>query len=817
MTEAAGPVDSASTTDAALTQSRAHAPRRWLIAVVGVLALALLGVGYVQWRQFQLLDTASHFQNDALGWSFSQLETEHLRLRNQLQLYMADPQGGEAEKVQMRYDIFVSRIGLVDHERAAVIMREQPTYAPAMAQVHAFVKVADHYLGESPERPLDAKAGQELTVQLEALNAPLHDLSLGASHLLYQRATERNNAVRQQSELGIALTVFQCMLLIALAFIVLRQLRVMADRRSSLEALADNLSAARRDAEAANRAKSAFLANMSHEIRTPFHGMLGMMSLLQEGGLSPQQAAYLDTARESARHLLTILNDILDISQLESGRLQVVPQTVDLPQLITQVDALMRVQALAKGLELLVDLAPDVPRWVRADPTRVKQILFNLLSNAVKFTHKGTIILRVETAAHGKLDFTVTDSGIGMDEPTTRRLFQRFMQGDVSPSRSASGAGLGLEISRDLARLMGGDITVQSKPGVGSSFVASLPLTSVGAPILPSIDVTEPDPASVKPLRVLVAEDHPVNRAYLEAVLEKLGHSALFVLDGDGAVRAVRGQPAGEEIDIVLMDLHMPGMDGFTAARAIRALPAPRGKVPIVALTADAFQASRHLAREAGMDGFLTKPAHLPQLREALQRYGVARVAATPGTSTTSATSATSATIVVPPIAGDTSSERQRVDSNESLLDATTMADLRQALSAERFHELLGGFLNERTRAIDELRLAVADTARGDLRNRAHALKGASLSLGLRRVGSVAEELQSSAHNGSAAELGRLIDRLELQFDASHEECIRAGMLTANSVIDLELPSASDFDITSPQAQSSAAPAVKPPEAPARA
>jgi two-component system, sensor histidine kinase len=780
--------------------SKAHAPRSWVIAVVAVLALALLGVGYVQWRQFKLLDTAAHFQNDALGWSFSQLETEHLRLRNQMQLYLSDPQRSEAEKVQLRYDIFVSRIGLVDHERAAAIMRDQPTYAPAMAQVHAFVRAADRFLGESPQRALDPDGGKELSAQLEALNVPLHDLSLGASHLLYQRATERNNAVRQQSELGIALTAFQCLLLVALAFIVLRQLRVMADRRSSLEALADNLGAARLDAEAANRAKSAFLANMSHEIRTPFHGMLGMMSLLQEGGLSPQQAAYLDTARESARHLLTILNDILDISQLESGRLQVVPQTVDLPQLITQVDALMRVQALAKGLELIVDLAPDVPRWVRADPTRVKQILFNLLSNAVKFTHKGTITLRVQNGGHGKLDFSVTDSGIGMDEPTMRRLFQRFMQGDVSPSRSASGAGLGLEISRDLARLMGGDITVNSKPGVGSSFTASLPLPSVGAPALPSIDVTAPDPASVRPLRVLVAEDHPVNRAYLEAVLDKLGHKALFVLDGDGAVRAVRGQPVGEEIDIVLMDLHMPGMDGFTAARAIRALAAPRGKVPIVALTADAFQASRHLAREAGMEGFLTKPAHLPQLREALQRYGGA------------AANASTPIIAQPPAVRPNHSgggNVQAADANESLLDAATMIDLRQALSDERFHELLGGFLDERTRAIDELRLAVADTARGDLRNRAHALKGASLSLGLRRVGGIAEELQSSAHNGTAAELGRLIDRLELNFDASHDECIRSGQLPATPAIRHAQASSNPDHKDQPP--------VKPPEAPARA
>ena len=528
-------------------------PRAWLFAVGGVLALVLLAIAYVQWRQYKLLDAASHFRNDALGWSFSQLETEQLRLRNQLQQYTADPQPRTAEQVQLRYDIFVSRIGLVDHQRAADIMASQPAYLPAMQQVRAVVRAADRVLGESPARPLDATSGRELLSLVEGLNTPLHDLSLGASHLLYQRATERNGAVRQQSELSIGLTAFQYVLLLALAFIVLRQLRALDQRRRSLEALADTLGTARQAAEAANRAKSVFLANMSHEIRTPFHGMLGMMSLLQEGGLSPQQASYLDTARDSAHHLLKVLNDILDISQLESGRLQVAPQTLDLPQLIVQVESLMRVQAVAKGLTLQVEMAPDVPRWVLADPTRLKQILFNLLSNALKFTSTGSVVLGVATGggagARHQLDFSVTDTGAGMDEATMARLFQRFMQGDETPSRRASGTGLGLQISRDLARLMGGDITVRSQSGAGSTFTVSLPAPAVGAPAVASKDdavATPPPERASRPLRVLVAEDHPVNRAYLEAVLDKLGHQPVFTADGDSTVRAVAEQSPGE-------------------------------------------------------------------------------------------------------------------------------------------------------------------------------------------------------------------------------------------------------------------------------
>ncbi len=734
-------------------------PRRvWLFAIIGVLTLVVMAVAYVQWRQYKLLDTAAHFQNDALGWSFSQLETEQLRLRSELQRYLADPQHAGAEKVQLRYDIFVSRIGLVDHDRAAGIMRDQPAYQPAMAQVRAFIRQADYVLGQTPQEPLGPPTGQQLMVQLEALNLPLHDLSLGASHLLYRRATERNAAVRQQSELGVGLTAFQVVLLLALAFIVLRQLHQLTERRRTLEALAESLSAARHGAEAANRAKSAFLANMSHEIRTPFHGMLGMMSLLQDSRLSPKQAVYLDTARESAHHLLAILNDILDISQLESGKLQVVAQTVDLMQLLNQVDALMRAQAMAKGLVLRIDVETDVPRWVRADPTRVRQILFNLLSNAIKFTSVGEVVLAVTNAADGRIDFKVTDSGVGMDEPTQARLFQRFMQGDERPSRSASGTGLGLQISRDLARLMGGDITVRSLPDQGSTFTVSLPLTSVGAPTLAcDIDGNAGAPHS-RPLRVLVAEDHAVNRAYLEAVLDKLGHHGVFVGDGHGAVLAVQTQPPDQPFDIVLMDLHMPDMDGFTAARRIRAMAPPQGRVPIVALTADAFQTSRELAREAGMEGFLTKPAHLPQLREALQRYSAGSTAALPEP------------VVAARIAAG-------IAAPASLLDMATVSDVMQALTEAKYAELLGRFFDEAGATLMTLRQAVGDASPTALRSRAHSLKGASASLGLRAVGALAQQVQISASDPRPDELNRLLDRLEEVFELSRAECLAAGLL----------------------------------------
>ena len=735
------------------------APRRgWLVMLATTLALALAAAAYVQWRQYDLLDSSVHYQNDALGWSFFQLETEHLRLRNEMHVALADlslslplqqSRAAPREALQNRYDIFVSRIGLVDHDRAARIMPDHGIYTQAMLQVRAFVDEADRYLGEKPAAALDAAALRQLLVRLDGLSVPLHDLSLGASHLLYERVSQRNAAVRTQSKLSLGLTLFQCVLLIAFALIVLRQFRSLSERGERLQALADNLAVARTEAESASRAKSVFLANMSHEIRTPFHGMLGMMSLLQDTPLSKQQARFLTTAKESANHLLAILNDIVDISKLESGNLQVAPQPLDLVAMLGQVDALMRVQAHAKGLQLQVSIAPDVPHWVNADATRLKQILFNLLSNALKFSNAGMVSLAVTRQAGGALLFSVVDTGIGMDAAMLSRLFQRFSQGDDTTSRRHGGAGLGLEISRSLARLMGGDIAVSSQAGVGSRFVVTLPLPAVASPAGTATGLVADGEAPAPPLRVLVAEDHPVNRAYLEAVLDKLGHQAVFSEDGEQAVRAVQAQ----EFDVVLMDLHMPLMDGFAAARAIRAMPPPKGELPIIALTADAFQESQERTRQAGMNGFLTKPAHLPQLREVLGRYGQ------------------QATPVFTAVDGGTAA------ASASPLDQATVDNVSVALSPGKYAELLGRFFGLHGGTLQSLRQTQGRRDHESMRSQAHALKGAALSLGLRSVADSATRLQEAAAEGSTTPVEPLLDELDRHMGITRDLCVKLGLL----------------------------------------
>ncbi|WP_050985699.1 ATP-binding protein [Rubrivivax gelatinosus] len=348
-----------------------------------------------------------------------------------------------------------------------------------------------------------------------------------------------------------------------------------------------------------------------------------MLSLLRETGLNQQQVGYLRTATESADHLLAILNDILDMSQLESGRMVLNSTPVELRALLRDVEALMRPQAHAKSLALHIVADPALPERVLCDATRVKQVLFNLLSNAIKFSDRGAVVLDVQAhdaVAVPELVFTVTDQGIGIDEATLATLFHRFVQGDSSRSRRHGGTGLGLEISRNLARLMGGDITVTSQPGSGSSFRFRMPLKPVAAGAAPH-PLPGDAPPPPRPLRVLVAEDHFVNRQYMAALLERLGHTAVFAANGHEAVDAMHA--AGTRpFDIVLMDLHMPEMDGIAATRAIRALPDPTAAtVPIVALTADAFTETRDRCLVAGMNDFLTKPVSPQKLAASLRRF----------------------------------------------------------------------------------------------------------------------------------------------------------------------------------------------------
>ncbi|WP_293999264.1 ATP-binding protein [Sphaerotilus sp.] len=605
---------------------------RLMAVMVVVLTAVFGGIGWLQAQSLALLNANVVYQGDNIVWSFFQLENELLRLGHAVHEAAAQQEPAAFESLRERYEIFVSRIDLVEPERTREVMPKLALHQQVMGQLHALVARLDPVLGpDGPTRLAPAEI-RALVPALEAVGQSVRELSQLANQSVAEGVARRNAAVRDQSRIGIGLTIFQCLLIGVFAYVVVRQVRSLELRRSQLEQLARHLQDARTEAEQASRAKSAFLANMSHELRTPFNGLLGMMSLLDRSVLTPLQREYLGTARQSGAHLLTILNDVLDFSKMESGRLELVARPVDLRQMVGEVQALMGPQARDKGLQFEVELSSAVHPVVQADAQRVKQILFNLLGNAIKFTDVGRVWMQVDgcTTAQGQsaTRFRISDTGIGMGETTRSRLFQRFSQGDDSISRRFGGTGLGLEISRNLAERMGGDIAVASEMGRGSVFTVVLPLPELDAAALVPPPAATPAQASAVSsvaapdgLRVLVVDDHPVNRKFMQVLLEQLGHRVLLATQGAEAVTTVREQAC----DLVLMDLHMPVMDGLAAARAIRDLPVAQSRVCIVALTADAVAESRERVREAGMDDFLAKPVQLHDVEELLRKHFGAR------------------------------------------------------------------------------------------------------------------------------------------------------------------------------------------------
>ncbi len=391
---------------------------------------------------------------------------------------------------------------------------------------------------------------------------------------------------------------------------------------------------AKEAAEAGARAKSIFLATMSHEIRTPLNGVLGMASLLRQGELTPHQRRHVDAISACGDALLAIINDILDLSKLEAGMMEIESAPFDLRRLIDSTVAVTRGGADDKGIAIEVEVDPALPRGVIADRNRLRQALLNLLSNAVKFTEAGKVVLRARRSDTVLL-IEVADTGIGIPEEARDRLFKEFSQVDASITRRFGGTGLGLAITQRIIQAMGGRIGVDSKPGEGSRFWFEIPLeaapdaavldeptieTRALPPPVAAIGVGHIDaPAPVRApsgRRILLAEDMPVNQMVARGLLEARGHAVEIAADGREAIE----KAAAYDYDLILMDMQMPHVDGLEATRAIRAGGGERAGVPIVAMTANAFGSDQAACLEAGMNGFVSKPIDADKLAEAIDR-----------------------------------------------------------------------------------------------------------------------------------------------------------------------------------------------------
>jgi CheY-like chemotaxis protein len=390
------------------------------------------------------------------------------------------------------------------------------------------------------------------------------------------------------------------------------------DQSGQIQRLATALEAeraAREQAEAADKAKSELLAVVSHELRTPMGAVISMSELLLGGALDGTQRRYAETLNQSARSLLTVLNDLLDFSKLEAGRVELDLAPFDLHALIESTGRELRARAKDKGLNSGVHVGMSCPRGVKGDAARLRQVLANLIDNAIKFTAHGAVHLHVnagETDGKLLLRFDVTDTGIGLSEEQKDRLFQPYVQADRAVTSRYGGTGLGLSIARRLIELMKGEIGCESLPGQGSLFWFTIPTTRAAAPA-----ASETRVAGGLSGHVLVVEDNAVNRMLIGAYLEEFGLTHDMVANGAEALARLEAH----DYDLVLMDIMMPGLDGVEATRRIRKLEGPRAEVPIVALTAHAMKGDREDYLAAGMDGYVSKPIRGRELYAALKPY----------------------------------------------------------------------------------------------------------------------------------------------------------------------------------------------------
>ncbi len=491
---------------------------------------------------------------------------------------------------------------------------------------------------------------------------------------------------------------------------------------------------ARDEALTLAHAKSAFLANMSHEIRTPMNGVLGMLELLEQSDLGAEQQEYVAKARTCGRHLLNILNEILDLSRAESENLALEYTRFPLTELIDDLFAMFASEARPGERDLLLELDPDLPESVVADRTRLLQVLINLMSNAIKFTERGHVLLRVRRTAIDEdvsaLRFEVEDTGIGIAPEAQSRIFNAFEQADSSTTRRFGGTGLGLALSRKLVQRMGGELTLESAPGEGSLFAFTLPLEPLPLPAArhetPIADPPARAPTAGK--RVLVVEDNGVNQTVLARLLSMLGLAVTVEASGEAALQRL----AREQFDLVLMDVQMPGMDGCETTRRLRQEKAT-AELPVVAVTANVLDSERERCLAAGMNAVLTKPVELATLERLVSTW-----LGTPFKDGGNAAGA--------------------VDAQQ--LDRHIQQELRDLLG-EEYGSLLETYLQDTPARLARMAAALAAGDRDALAFEAHALKGSSQNLGVRRVQAICERLERLAHEPDNDTVARELVHLE--------------------------------------------------------